>query len=78
MHIREFASANAARIYAEPKGLVCLIDSKFWKWQQLLAPEQYEMVEVRTKQGARTAMLLPKAVLKAAWEADPLRKTLLG
>jgi hypothetical protein len=78
MHTRQFASENAARAYAEPNGLVCLLDSKFSKWQQRLPPGQYEMVEVRTKQGPRTAMLLPKAALKAAWEADPLRKALLG
>jgi hypothetical protein len=27
--------------------------------------------------GLKSAMLLPKAVLKAAWETDPLRKALI-
>jgi hypothetical protein len=31
---------------------------------------------VLTSDGMRPAMLLPKATLKAAWEADPLRKAL--
>jgi hypothetical protein len=35
------------------------------------------LVEVRTSYGMRPAMLLPKATLKAAWEADPLRKALI-
>jgi hypothetical protein len=35
------------------------------------------LVEVRTSDGMRPAMLLPKATLKAAWEADPLRKALV-
>ena len=35
------------------------------------------MVKVRTSGGMRPAMLLPKATLKAAWEADPLRKALV-
>jgi hypothetical protein len=49
----------------------------FAKWEQLLSPKEYLLVEVRTSDGMRQAMLLPKATLKAAWEADPLRKALV-
>ena len=41
------------------------------------SPKEYLLVEVRTSDGMRPAMLLPKATLKAAWEADPLRKALV-
>ena len=78
MHPKEFKSKNAARAYAESKGRVCLIDGNFVKWQQQLSPEQYELVDVRSKGGVKQAMLLPKVILKAAWQADPLRKALLG
>jgi hypothetical protein len=78
MHPKQFKSENAVRAYAEPKGLVCLIDDNFVKWQQQLSPEQYELVDVRSKGGVKQALLLPKAILKAAWQADPLRKALLG
>jgi hypothetical protein len=37
------------------------------------SPKEYLLVEVRTSDGMRPAMLLPKATLKAAWEADPLQ-----
>ena len=77
MHPKEFKTENAARAYAEPKGLVCLINGNFAMWQQQLAPEQYELVDVGSKGGVKQAMLLPKAILKAAWQADPLRKALL-
>jgi hypothetical protein len=50
---------------------------EFGEWQQRLSPEQYEVVEVQTNTGLRRAMLLPKGILKAAWQADPLRKALL-
>ena len=56
--------------------ITCL-SASFAKWQQLLSPKEYLLVEVRTSDGMRQAMLLPKATLKAAWEADPLRKALV-
>jgi hypothetical protein len=49
----------------------------FAKWQRLLSRDQYEIVDVRTSQGVRRAMLFPKAILKAEWELDaPLRQAL--
>ena len=43
----------------------------------LLSPDQYEIVDVRTDRGMRQAMLFPKAILKAKWDAAaPLRDAL--
>jgi hypothetical protein len=71
------AGTQAALVaYAEQNGLTCLMES-FAKWRGRLSPEQYDVVEVRTNRGLKSAMLLPKAVLKAAWETDPLRKALI-
>jgi hypothetical protein len=42
-----------------------------------LSPDQYEIVDVRTDRGMRRAMLFPKAILKAEWDAAaPLRDAL--
>jgi hypothetical protein len=50
----------------------------FAQRQQLLSPDQYEIVDVRTSQGMRRAMVFPKAILKAEWEASaPLRDALI-
>jgi hypothetical protein len=77
MHSRKFESREALVAYAKQNGLTCL-SASFAKWQQLLSPKEYLLVEVRTSDAVRPAMLLPKATLKAAWEADPLRKALVG
>jgi hypothetical protein len=76
MQPKKFESKEVLAAYAKQNGLTCLSES-FAKWQQLLSPKQYLLVEVRTSYGMRPAMLLPKATLKAAWEADPLRKALI-
>jgi methylase of polypeptide subunit release factors len=76
MHSRKFESKEALVAYAKQNGLTCLSES-FAKWEQLLSPKEYLLVEVRTSDGMRPAMLLPNATLKAAWEADPLRKALV-
>jgi hypothetical protein len=38
--------------------------------QQRLSPDQYEIVDVRTARGLRSAMLIPKVVLKTLGAAD--------
>jgi hypothetical protein len=76
MHPKKFQSKAALVAYAEQNGLTCLLES-FAKWHGQLSPEQYDVVEVRTSSGLKSAMLLPKAALKAAWQADPLRKALI-
>jgi hypothetical protein len=77
MNSRKFDSKKALLAYAEQNGLACLSES-FTKWQGLLSPKDYVLVEVRMNNTMQPAMLLPKATLKAAWEADPLRRALLG
>ena len=48
----------------------------FTKRQQLLSPDQYELIDVRTRSGLRRAMLFPKAILQAEFEAN--RDALVG
>jgi hypothetical protein len=43
---------------------------RFTKRQQLLSPDQYEIVDVRTSRGVRRAMLFPMAILQAEFEAN--------
>ncbi len=76
MHLRKFDSKQALVAYAQQNGLTCLLEG-FDKWQQQLSPEQYELVEFQTHTGQKHGMLLSKATLKAAWNADPLRKALV-
>jgi hypothetical protein len=42
----------------------------FTRRQQMLSPDQYEIVGVRTRYGLRRAMLFPKAILQAEFEAN--------
>ena len=45
--------------------------------RKVISPDQYEIVDVRTDRGMRRAMLFPKAILKAEWDAAaPLRDAL--
>jgi hypothetical protein len=86
MAVREFANQKALVDYAERNGLVYLWEGMpafargqrmlsplpaFTKRQQLLSPDQYEIVDVRTpRRGVRRAMLFPKAILQAEFEAN--------
>ena len=38
--------------------------------EHLLSPDQYELVDVRTRSGVRRAMLFPKAILQTEFEAN--------
>ena len=71
MPVREFANKKALIDYAEQNGLVYVwafsireqvVSPAFTKRQQLLSPDQYEIVDVRTLRGVRRAMLFAKAV----------------
>ena len=83
---RKFANQKALIDYAEQNGLVYVwgwierqrvISPAFTKRKRLLSPDQYEIVDVRTSRGVRTAMLFPKAILQAEFAADaPLREVL--
>ena len=83
MRYREFANQKALIRYAEQNGLVYLWasafanrqrllspKSAFVKRQQLLSSDQYEIVDVHTSRGVRRAMLFPKAILQAEFEAN--------
>jgi hypothetical protein len=81
MSHRKFATPKALIDYAEEKGLVYVWENggcvrvaspvpAFTKRQQLLSPDQYELVDVRTRSGVRRAMLFPKAILQAEFEAN--------
>src|SRR5580692_1699556 len=82
MSVREFANQKALVDYAERKGLVFVWAfgkhhgqlspvAVFTKRQQLLSPDQYEIVDVRThRRGVRRAMLFPKAILQAEFAAN--------
>ena len=80
--------ANAKRVH-EPKGTseprrvgpaTCTAGEgtrAFTTRQRLLSADQYEIVDVRTDRGMTRAMLFPKAILKAEWDAAaPLRDAL--
>jgi hypothetical protein len=65
MSRREFTSQKALQDHAEQTGQVCVLEGIALRQCQL-SPDQYEIVEVRTSRGVlRTALLIPKAVLKA-------------
>jgi len=73
---REFTSQKALRNHAELTGYVHLWEGTraFTTRQRLLSADQYEIVDGRTDRGMTRAMLFPKAILKAEWDAAaPLR-----
>ena len=86
MPVREFANEKALLDYVEQNGLVYLWEgSKQWrspmpafaKRQQMLPPDQYEIVDVRRSRGVRRAMLFPKTILQTEFAANtPLREVL--
>jgi hypothetical protein len=76
---RQFASQKALLDYAEQKGLVYIwaytqrervLSPAFIAREHLLSPDQYELVDVRTRSGVRRALLFPKAILQAEFEAN--------
>jgi hypothetical protein len=77
--MREFANQKAIIDYAGQNGLVYvwafsmreqLVSPAFTKRQQMLSPDQYEIVDVRTLRGVRRALLFPKAILQAEFAAN--------
>src|ERR1700726_4158077 len=79
MPVREFASKKALIDYAGQNGLVYVwafsireqvVSPAFTTRQQLLSPDQYEIVDVRTLRGVRRALLFPKAILQAEFAAN--------
>jgi hypothetical protein len=77
---REFASEAALKKHAEVIGDFYAWEgtASFARWQSLLKRDQYEIVDVRTSQAVKRAMLFPKAILKPEWELDPPLREGLG
>ena len=76
---RQCASQKALLDYTEQKGLVYVwvytqrkgvLSPAFIKRERVLSPDQYEIVDVRTYLGVRRAMLFPKTILQAEFEAN--------
>ena len=75
---RKFANPKALIDYAEQNGLAYLWQdvkrrpsvSAFTRRQQTLSPDQFEIVDVRTRYRMRRAMLFPKSILQAEFDAD--------
>ena len=76
---REFANQKALVAYAEQNVLAYEYEytPAFAKWQRLLSPEQYEIVEARTSRGVSRVMLFSKAIVQAERDANaPLREAM--
>jgi hypothetical protein len=69
MSRRQFASYRELQGYAKRMGKVCLLQGVD-KRQHLFSAHHYEIVDVRTANGVRTAMLISKAVLRTLAAAD--------
>jgi hypothetical protein len=76
----EFENQKALQEYAAPHDLAYLWEAmnafaKRWRLAQLAQPGTYELVEVRTRRGTTRALLFPKAILRAEFDADaPMRE----
>jgi hypothetical protein len=77
--MREFADHKALQDYVKLHDLVYLWEGtrSFAMRFAQLAPEQCEVVDVRTKRGLTRALLFRKALLRDEWKADaPPREAL--
>ena len=79
---RQFENQKALQDYAEALDLEYAWEgmkafAKRWRLAQLAQPGTYELVEVQTKRGINRALLFPKAILRAEFNADaPLREAM--
>jgi hypothetical protein len=75
---KEFASEKALRDHAERIGDFWAFEHSrtYVKWQRLLSPHEYEIVDVLTSRGVRRAILFSKAVLREKAALGPLREWL--
>lgn len=77
MNAQTFRDQHALLEYIEEHDLAFAWEgmSSFSHRLRTLAPGQYEIVEVRTRRGITRALLFPKNILRAEWEADaPMRE----
>jgi hypothetical protein len=76
---RRFGNQKALQDYAEANDLTYVWEGmkafpKRWRLAQLAQPGIYELVDVRTTRGVTRALLFPKAILRAEFEAAaPMR-----
>jgi hypothetical protein len=79
---REFANQKELIAYADAHDLAYVWEgmnafAKRWRLAQLARPGTYELVEVQTRRGVITALLFPKAILQAEFEAAaPMREAM--
>ena len=71
----EFENQQALYDYADAHDLAYIWEgmntfAKRWRLAQLSRPGEYHLVEVRTKRGITRALLFPKAILRAEFEAN--------
>ena len=78
----QFANQRALIEYAEANDLAYAWEgssafAKRWRLAQLAQPGQYQLVEVPTKRGISKALLFPRAILRAEYEAErPFREAM--
>jgi len=78
----QFENQTAIQKYADAHDLEYIWEgmkafAKRWHLAQLAQPGTYELVEVRTKRGVTRALLFPKAILRAEFEAAaPMREAM--
>jgi hypothetical protein len=76
---RQFADPLELHEYAERNGLAYAWEytRSFAKWQRLLSPEQYQIVDLRTSRGVSRAMLFSRDIIYAELQAiAPPRKAM--
>ena len=78
----KFENQKALQDYAEAHDLTYVWEgmrafAKRWRMAQLAQPGTYELVEVQTSRGVTRALLFPKTMLRAEFEANaPLREAM--
>jgi len=79
---KAFENQKALRDYAEAHDLEYVWEgmrafTKRWQLAQLAQPGIYELVEVRTRRGMTRALIFPKAIMRAEFDAEaPIREAM--
>jgi hypothetical protein len=76
-----FENQKALQDYADAHDLTYVwegmrVFAKRWRMAQLVQSGTYELVEVWTRRGVTRALLFPKAILRAEFEAAPMREAM--
>jgi hypothetical protein len=80
MHPEIFSDQAELHEYAERHGLEYAWEGTkaFEKRKRMLAPEQFQICEARTRSGMRKVLLFSKDILLAEWLADKPRRDRLA